>query len=113
MSVAAWKELFLRANNGDKDEVRDVLKANGGGIEAITSLSNPKTGDNVLHSLCRDEGHLAMLEFVVDICGEGACGLGNFDGKTPLHEAAQCKNAAAVAYLLERSAIQLKHFWLE
>ena len=101
--AAAWKKLLLRAHNGDKDDVRDILKANGGGVEAVTSLCNPKTGDNVLHALCRYGGRPDMFEFIVDLCGDGAIlGLGNFDGKTPLHEAAQCKNEPVVAYLLER-----------
>ena len=103
MSAAAWKKLVSRALDGDKEAVRDMMSASGGGTEALSSLSNPKTGDNVLHALCRDEGGcLDMFRFIVDLCGEAACGLGNFDGKTPLHEAAQCKSASVVAFLLER-----------
>ena len=104
MSTTAWKRLVSRALDGDKEAVRDMMTANGGGTEALASLSNPKTGDNVLHALCRDDdtGRLDMFRFVVDLCGEAACGLGNFDGKTPLHEAAQCKSASVVAFLLER-----------
>ena len=103
MSTAAWKKLVSRALDGDKKAVRDMMSASGGGTEALASLSNPKTGDTVLHALCRDDGgRLDMFRFIVDLCGEAACGLGNFDGKTPLHEAAQCKSASLVAFLLER-----------
>ena len=103
MSTAAWKKLVSRALDGDKEAVRNMINANGGGTEALFSLSNPKTGDNVLHALCRDDGgRLDMFRFIVDLCGDAACGLGNFDGKTPLHEAAQCKSPSAVSFLLGR-----------
>ncbi len=97
-----WKRLFAAAADGDAEAVHAMLASSSG----VVDLANPKTGDTVMHVLCRGRGpkRLKLLQAVLDESSSSMVSSGNYDGKTMLHEAAQFKNAGAVRLLLSRGA---------
>ena len=67
----------------------------------LLHYSNKKSGDTLSHIVCR-LGHLHILSL---LCRESFnIEIENFDGKRPLHEAAQAGNFSCVELLLEAGA---------
>lgn len=65
--------------------------------ELVFASTHAKSGDTALHYASR-HGHLGLVKFLVS---EGfQLEIGNFDGKRPLHEAAQFGQNACLEYIL-------------
>ena len=64
----------------------------------LMNYSHRKSGDTLIHLVCR-MGQTQILSF---LCDKGfALEVDNFDGKRPLHEAAQAGSFDCVRFLLE------------
>lgn len=86
------------AQSGDIQFFKDHCVCQSTKINVLES-SHPKSGDTVAHLAAR-HGHLEILTLLAD---EGfSLEIGNFDGKRPLHEAAQSAQYTCLEFLLSR-----------
>lgn len=68
--------------------------------ELVFTSCHQKSGDTALHYAVR-HGHLELVKFLINAGFN--LETGNFDGKRPLHEAAQFGQRACLEYLLTLS----------
>ena len=85
------------AQSGDLDYFKQQCACNLS-KNKLLEISHHKSGDTLVHLAAR-HGHLHLLSFLLK---EGfAKDIGNFDGKRPLHEAAQSGQTKCVELLLK------------
>lgn len=89
--------VFKMANAGDVQSLRGLAETESGAAE-IRGCFAPSTGDTVAHNAARS-GNCDLLAMLVGSRLLSA-DVSNFDGKRPLHDAAQFGHAACVRYLL-------------
>ena len=65
---------------------------------------NNKTGDTILHLLCRF-GRVDVLKLIFSNIRDIDLDLSNFEGKKPLHEAAQFGQYECVNFLLKHDVV--------
>lgn len=89
-------DILRAAQTGDIQFFKELCACQSTKIKVLES-SHPKSGDTVAHLAAR-QGHLEILTFLAD---EGfGLEIGNFDGKRPLHEAAQSGQYSCLEFLL-------------
>lgn len=93
-------DIFRLAQSGDIQ----FFKQHCACLSSKSSLlekSHQKSGDTVIHVVAR-HGHAELLDFLLDT--GFPIDPGNFDGKRPLHEAAQNGKLLCVKLLLNKKA---------
>ncbi|XP_049273261.1 ankyrin repeat domain-containing protein 16 isoform X2 [Rhipicephalus sanguineus] len=106
-SYEVTRRLFEHAQRGSVDDMRLILsKECGNDVEqaalSLRTITHGKRGDTLAHIACRC-GSLNILRF---LCEEVHCRLllesQNYDGKRPLHEAAQLSQLDIVQFLIDQ-----------
>lgn len=92
-------KLLRAVSHGDLTTLRELVSKLKNHVDLICFVY-AKTGDSAVH-IAVENGHLSVLKYLHNDCGMGLEQT-NFDGKRPLHNAAQFSHFDCLQYLIDQ-----------